>query len=65
MSLKTSQKISGKPSDVNWFMSPFVDEFININESGGLIINGHKVSIKIRCFICDTPARSFFKGQLF
>ncbi|XP_053699460.1 uncharacterized protein LOC128746436 [Sabethes cyaneus] len=28
----------------------------------GITINGYKLTITIRCFICDTPARSFIKG---
>lgn len=29
----------------------------------GLLIQRQIVPIKIRCFICDTPARCFIKGE--
>lgn len=54
---------SGKPKSINWFMTPFVDEFIAIREKGGIIINGKKTDVQIRCFICDTPARAALKGE--
>lgn len=50
-----------KPSDVVQFLSPFVDEMENVYKDG-IIINGHKMSVSIRCFICDSPARAFVKG---
>lgn len=53
--------VIGKPKDVNWYMGPFVKELKPILENG-LIINEKKISIKIRCWICDTPARCFLKG---
>lgn len=52
---------TGKPKDINEFLNPFVDEVLPLLESG-ITINGHKLTITIRCFICDTPARSFIKG---
>lgn len=54
----------GKPKDVNWFMKPFVEEYLSIENQGGLNINGKIISIKIRCFICDTPARHYLKGVI-
>ncbi|XP_055841957.1 uncharacterized protein LOC129909036 isoform X1 [Episyrphus balteatus] len=54
----------GKPKDVNWFMKPFVDEFLSINEKNGIHINGQKVVPQIRSFICDTPARHYLKGVI-
>ncbi|XP_021705627.1 uncharacterized protein LOC110678452 [Aedes aegypti] len=51
----------GKPKDVNAFLNPFIDELLKILESG-IIIHGHRLSIHIRCFVCDTPARSFIKN---
>lgn len=50
-----------KPTDITSFFGPFIDELIPILESG-LTINGHHVSVRIRCFICDSPARAFIKG---
>ncbi|XP_055640812.1 uncharacterized protein LOC129778130 [Toxorhynchites rutilus septentrionalis] len=51
----------GKPKCVFEYLSPFVDEILPILKSG-LVVNGHILTVKIRCFICDTPARSFIKG---
>lgn len=51
-----------KPPTPDEFLTPFVDELLIILNNG-IIINGHKINIRIRCFICDTPARSFIKGN--
>lgn len=40
---------------------PFVDE-LNILLKTGIQINEHYVNIRIRCFVCDSPARAFLKG---
>lgn len=48
-----------KPPTPNEF---FVDELLTILNNG-IIINGYKINIRIRCFICDIPARSFIKGN--
>lgn len=45
------------------FFEQFVEELKDVC-SNGLIINGHRVNIIIKCFVCDTPARSFIKGTL-
>ncbi|EFN83250.1 hypothetical protein EAI_00091, partial [Harpegnathos saltator] len=50
-----------KPPTPNEFLTPFVNELLTILNNG-IIINGYKINIHIRCFICDTPARSFIKG---
>ncbi|XP_055621294.1 uncharacterized protein LOC129765234 [Toxorhynchites rutilus septentrionalis] len=50
-----------KPTDVNEFLTPFVDEIIPCLENG-IVVNDHTISIKLRCFICDSPARAFVKG---
>lgn len=52
----------GKPEPANDFLSSFVN---GVNEllSNGISVNGHTLKIKVRCFICDTPARSLVKGM--
>lgn len=50
-----------KPKNLNDFLRPFVTELHNLLLDG-LRINQKQISIKIRAFICDTPARSFIKG---
>lgn len=52
-----------KPKDVNQFLTPFVDEMRQVL-ADGVIINGHKMTVSIRCFICDSPARAFVKGKI-
>lgn len=51
-----------KPKKVEEFLKPFVDEILPILENG-VSINGFKLDVKIRCFICDSPARSLIKGE--
>lgn len=53
----------GKPSDLNAFMKHFVDEMLEIMQAG-IIINNRKFDFKIRCFICDSPARTLIKGKM-
>lgn len=53
-----------KPCDINLFLKPFVDEMEEVLKNG-VQINGHTISVSIRCFICDSPARSFVKGIIF
>lgn len=52
-----------KPTDLNEFLNPFVDE-LNELLLNGLFINGHQLNVIVRCFICDTPARAYIKGLL-
>lgn len=54
---------TSKPKSVSEFLNPFVHELLPILQSG-LMINGHQVAVRIRCFICDSPARSFIKGVI-
>lgn len=51
-----------KPTNVVPYLSPFIDEIIPILKNG-LVINGVKLIVRIRCFICDSPARAFIKGS--
>lgn len=51
-----------KTSDVESFLTPFVDE-INEILRNGIWINSQKVTIRIRCFVCDSPARAYVKGK--
>lgn len=51
-----------KPSDCNAYLSEFVTELKHLLENG-LKVNDHEIVIRIRCFICDTPARALLKGD--
>lgn len=54
---------TSKPSNVNEFLTPFVDELLPILENG-FIVNYCTINVKVRCLICDSPARAFVKGKL-
>lgn len=45
------------------YFKQFVHELNEILEDG-LFINGQKVTVSIKCFVCDTQARSYIKGNL-
>ncbi|XP_055603903.1 uncharacterized protein LOC129752134 [Uranotaenia lowii] len=50
-----------KPTSVEDFLNPFVNEALPILQTG-ISINGKLLSVRIRAFICDSPARAFIKG---
>ncbi|XP_055605845.1 uncharacterized protein LOC129754015 [Uranotaenia lowii] len=52
---------TAKPKDASEFLTPFIDELLPILEAG-MTVNGYLITVKIRCFICDSPARAFIKG---
>lgn len=52
-----------KPQKVEEYIQQFVTELNGILEAGGLTINGFLLSITIRAFICDSPARAMLKGK--
>ncbi|XP_044744741.1 uncharacterized protein LOC123306687 [Coccinella septempunctata] len=54
---------AGKPVDLALYLGPFVQEMQQILKHGLFIQKyGYHIQIKIRCFICDSPARAFIKG---
>lgn len=50
-----------KPENGNPFLQQFVNEIGPIIKNG-IRINGHLVLVRIRAFICDSPARALVKG---
>lgn len=52
-----------KPEPLNEYLEQFVAEFDDLMQNG-IEVNGKKVTISFRCCICDSPARSFVKGDL-
>lgn len=57
---------SWKRKNLNEYLEDFVTEVHNILKNGIQISKEgitHTISIKIRCFICDSPARAFIKGK--
>lgn len=51
-----------KPASIHNYLKTLVDELQPLLQNG-MIINNNKVEIKVRCFICDAPARSMIKGK--
>lgn len=54
----------GKPNDLNEFLLALIND-INTVVRDGIKINGYRIDVSIRCFLCDSPARSFLKGSYF
>lgn len=52
-----------KPDNIEEYLTPFVEEMGQITKNG-VMMKGHVISVRIRCFICDSPARAFIKGTL-
>lgn len=51
-----------KPESFNALLHDFVEEMKFISEAGGIyLLNGHRVSVAVKNFICDTPARADMK----
>lgn len=53
---------ASKITDIGSYFSPIVDELEAIM-ADGFHINSHKITVKLRCFVCDSPARAFVKGK--
>lgn len=51
-----------KCNNLDSFLLPFVEEMKKIM-ADGLVINSYKITVSIRCFVCDSPARAFIKGN--
>lgn len=52
----------GKPKYLSEFLNHLVDELNYFYQNGPITLNGHQISLKVRSFICDTPARCYLKG---
>lgn len=53
-----------KVYELDPFLTPFVEELREIMATG-VDINSHKLSVQLRCFVCDSPARAMIKGESF
>ncbi|XP_049316952.1 uncharacterized protein LOC125779722 [Bactrocera dorsalis] len=47
-----------KPADVNNYLHDFAYELKTLTQYG-MEVNGRRIKVKVRCFICDAPARAF------
>lgn len=53
----------GKPKNLNTYLEDFINEMEVLLRDGIYFQDsGRKFTIKIRCFICDSPARAYIKG---
>lgn len=50
-----------KPKDLNSYLEDFINE-IQVLLKDGLTIREKIITVAIRCFICDSPARAYIKG---
>ena len=53
---------TSKCTDLGQFLLPFVNDIKNAM-ANGFLINSHQVTLKLRCIICDSPARAYIKGK--
>lgn len=53
-----------KPICLESFLGPFVNELSDLVQNG-FDLNGFTISVQIKCFIADSPARAFIKGIFF
>lgn len=52
-----------KPTSLDGFLKQLVEE-LNDVLNNGISINNCRINVKLRSFICDSPARAFLKGLL-
>lgn len=51
---------AGKPGSVDEYLEEFVEEVSRLLREG-ITVDGRHYTVEVRCYICDTPARSFIK----
>lgn len=49
-----------KPSSVENYLTPFINEYRQLQDEG-IVIDGIRYNVTLRCIICDSPARSYIK----
>lgn len=54
----------GKPKNLESYLRDFVNEFKELL-SNGFIYNGCILNVKLKCFICDSPARAALKSRFY
>ncbi|CAG9790480.1 unnamed protein product [Diatraea saccharalis] len=54
----------GKPKNLTTYLEDFIAEVNHLLDEGITLSQNceKKITIKIRCFVCDSPARAFIKG---
>ena len=52
---------NSKLKPLNYFLADFINE-VKILKNDGLVVTSNKtITISIKCFVCDAPARAFLK----
>lgn len=51
-----------KLTNLSEYLGQFVGE-LKFLLSEPISINSYQITVKLRCFVCDTPARAFMKGM--
>lgn len=54
---------NNKPFNLNAYLKQFVEELKEI-VLNGIKINEYHLTVRIRCFVADTPARAFLKAVI-
>lgn len=49
-----------KPNDLKRYLQNFINE-VNQLQNEGISVDNHSLQVRIKAFICDTPARAFLK----
>lgn len=52
---------TSKPTNLNDYLDEFVEELKQLL-TNPISVKNHFITVRIRCFICDSPARAFIKG---
>lgn len=52
-----------KPTNFVQFLKPFVNDVLSVLKNGVEVESGKRMTVKLRCFIADAPARSYVLGH--
>ncbi|XP_011313340.1 uncharacterized protein [Fopius arisanus] len=55
---------SSKPTNAHEFLDRFINDFLEVNNNGGIVHNDKLCPTELRCFIADAPARAFILAHL-
>ncbi|CAL8076189.1 unnamed protein product [Calicophoron daubneyi] len=56
---------STKPEDVNFYLSTFVQELLDLLKHGVRVAKSARpINVRISCFVCDSPARAYIKRKV-
>lgn len=55
-------KCAAKPQNIESFLRKTVDE-LNDCIANGVTVDDRKVAVRVKMFVCDSPARALIKGR--